>query len=215
MNNAAEQQVVGAPGLAQTADQDISFLNFGGTFFGTAEYLIDGTWDTRADWGGVIYVPSVDDVQEMKVMTNAFTAQYGWSSGNVVNIVTKSGATVSTETLGSSTPTARFDARYYFNNGAQPSFNRNQFGGTIGGPIIKRQTLFLCLLRRRTAIHAFNQFYTLPTTAERARRFFGATGRARRGRTTSEGRSYSGEIYNPFSTRQVTCGGTDSVTGNP
>ena len=38
VNNAAEQQVVGAPGLAQTADQDISFLNFGGTFFGTAEY---------------------------------------------------------------------------------------------------------------------------------------------------------------------------------
>ncbi len=91
VNNAAEQQIVGAPGLAQTADQDISFLNFGGTFFGTAEYLIDGTWDTRVDWGGVIYVPSVDDVQEMKIMTNAFTAQYGWSSGNVVNIVTKSG----------------------------------------------------------------------------------------------------------------------------
>src|SRR6202035_5173225 len=91
VNNAAEQQIVGASGLAQTADQDISFLNFGGTFFGTAEYLIDGTWDTRVDWGGVIYVPSVDAVQEMKIMTNAFTAQYGWSSGNVVNIVTKSG----------------------------------------------------------------------------------------------------------------------------
>ena len=91
VNNAAEEQIVGAPGLSQTADQDISFLNFGGTFFDTAEYLMDGTWDTRADWGGVIYVPSVDDVQEMKILTNAFTAQYGWSSGNVVNIVTKSG----------------------------------------------------------------------------------------------------------------------------
>ena len=92
MNNAAEEQMVGAPGLSQTADQDISFLNFGGTFFDTAEYLLDGTWDTRADWGGVIYMPSVDDVQEMKIQTNAFTAQYGWSSGNVVNIVTKSGS---------------------------------------------------------------------------------------------------------------------------
>src|ERR1700747_2274594 len=88
VNNAAEQQIVGAPGIAQTADQDIFFLNFGGTFFGTAEYLLDGTWDTRVDWGGVIYVPSVDDVQEMKIMTNAFTAQYGWGRGKVVNIVT-------------------------------------------------------------------------------------------------------------------------------
>src|SRR6202041_2419068 len=71
VNNAAEQQGVGAPGLAQTAAQDISFRNFGGTFFDTAEYLLDGSWDTRVDWGGGIYVPSVDDVQGLKLQTNA------------------------------------------------------------------------------------------------------------------------------------------------
>ena len=142
VNNAAEQQVVGAPGLAQTADQDISFLNFGGTFFGTAEYLLDGTWDTRVDWGGVIYVPSVDAVQEMKVMTNAFTAQYGWSSGNVVNIVTKSGTNDFHGDAWEFYANSALDARYYFNNAAQPSFNRNQFGGTIGGPIKKTKLFF-------------------------------------------------------------------------
>lgn len=110
-------------------------MNFGGTFFGTAEYLLDGTWDTRVDWGGVIYVPSVDDVQEMKIMTNAFTAQYGWSSGNVVNIVTKGGSNGFHGDAWEFYANDAFDARYYFNNGAQPSFNRNQFGGTIGGPI--------------------------------------------------------------------------------
>src|ERR1700761_9440146 len=91
VSNAAELQVVGAPGISGSADQDVSFLNFGGTFFNTAEYLLDGTWNTRLDWGGVIYVPSVDDVEEFKIQTNAFTAQYGFSSGNVVNVVTKRG----------------------------------------------------------------------------------------------------------------------------
>src|SRR4029077_17496253 len=89
---AAELQVVGAPGISGSADHDVSFLNFGGTFFDTAESVPDGTSDTHLDWGGVIYVPSVDDVDEFKIQTNAFAAQPGFSSGNVVNVVTKSGS---------------------------------------------------------------------------------------------------------------------------
>ncbi|MFZ1973002.1 MAG: TonB-dependent receptor [Candidatus Acidiferrales bacterium] len=213
VNNAAEQQVVGAPGLAQTADQDISFLNFGGTFFGTAEYLLDGTWDTRVDWGGVIYVPSVDDVQEMKIMTNAFTSQYGWSSGNVVNIVTKSGSNGFHGDAWEFYANDAFDARYYFNNGAQPSFNRNQFGGTIGGPIKRDKLFFFAYYEGERQSTPSTNSYTLPTTAERGGDFSALLG-APVG-TDYLGRPIlAGEIYNPFSTRQVTCGGTDPVTGN-
>ena len=188
VNNAAEQQIVGTPGLAQTADQDISFLNFGGTFFGTAEYLIDGTWDTRVDWGGVIYVPSVDDVQEMKIMTNAFTAQYGWSSGNVVNIVTKSGTNGFHGDAWEFYANNGMDARYYFNNGAQPSFNRNQFGGTIGGPIKKNKLYFFTYYEgERQQHHLPNNIHCLPPRrgAETSRRYWGR----RLGLTISEGRS--------------------------
>jgi hypothetical protein len=214
VNNAAEQQVVGAPGLAQTADQDISFLNFGGTFFGTAEYLIDGTWDTRVDWGGIIYTPSVDDVQEMKIMTNAFTSQYGWSSGNVVNIVTKSGSNGFHGDAWEFYANDAFDARYYFNNGAQPSFNRNQFGGTIGGPIKRDKLFFFAYYEGERQSTPSTNSYTLPTAAERGGDFSALLGSSSIG-TDSLGRPiFSGEIYNPFSTRQVTCGGTDPVTGN-
>ena len=142
VSNAAEDQIVGSPNSSGSADQDVSFLNFGGTFFNTAAYLLDGTYDTRLDWGGVIYVPSVDAVQEFKIQTNAFTSQYGWSSGNVINVVTKSG---SNEIHGDAYEFYRNsheDARYFFNNGAQPSFSRNQFGGTVGGPIRKNKTFF-------------------------------------------------------------------------
>src|ERR1035438_1879003 len=115
VSNTAEEQVVGAPGISGSADQDISFLNFGGTFFDTAEYLLDGSWDTRVDWGGVIYVPSVDDVQEFKIQTNAFTSQYGWSSGNVINVVTKSGTNHFHGDAWGFYRNSAYDARYYFN----------------------------------------------------------------------------------------------------
>jgi len=212
VNNAAEEQVVGSPGLAQTADQDISFLNFGGTFFDTAEYLLDGTWDTRADWGGVIYVPSVDDVQELKIQTNAFTAQYGWSSGNVVNMVTKSGSNEFHGDAYDFYANSNVDARYFFNNGPQPAFHRNQFGGTIGGPIIKNKLFFFAYYEGLRQASPDTTVYTLPTATERTGNF-GALLGAQVG-TDYEGRPiYSGEIYNPFSTRQVACGGTDPVTG--
>jgi hypothetical protein len=213
VNNAAEEQVVGSPGLAQTADQDISFLNFGGTFFDTAEYLVDGTWDTRADWGGVIFVPSVDDVQELKIQTNAFTAQYGWSSGNVVNMITKSGSNELHGDAYEFYANSNFDAKYFFNNGAQPAFHRNQYGATIGGPIIKNKLFFFAYYEGLRQASPDTNVYTLPTTAERGGDFSALLG-AQVG-TDYEGRPiYAGELYNPFSSRQVTCGMLDTVTND-
>ena len=166
VSNTAEEQVVGAPGISGSADQDISFLNFGGTFFDTADYLLDGTYDTRVDWGGVIYVPSVDDVQEFKIQTNAFTSQYGWSSGNVMNVVTKSG-----------TNGFHGDAWEFYRNSAgcalflqqrtQPAFHRNQYGATIGGPIRKNKTYFFAYYEGLKQATPATFVGTMPTTAER------------------------------------------------
>jgi Carboxypeptidase regulatory-like domain len=212
VNNAAEEQVVGGPGLSQTADQDISFLNFGGTFFDTAEYLIDGTWDTRADWGGVIYVPSVDDVQEMKIETNAFTAQYGFSSGNVVNIVTKSGTNQFHGDAWEFYANSSADAKYYFNNAAQPAFHRNQFGGTIGGPIKKNKLYFFAYYEGLRQASPDTTVFTLPTMAERGGDFSALLNTSDiLGYDYLARPIYSGELYNSFSSHLVTCGGTDNV----
>jgi hypothetical protein len=203
VNNVAEEQIVGGPGLSQDADQDVSFLNFGGTFFDTAEYLVDGTWDTRADWGGVIYVPSVDDVQEMKIQTNAFTAQYGWSSGNVVNIVTKSGTNQFHGDTWEFYANSSADAKNYFQVGENPAFHRNQFGATIGGPIKKNKLYFFAYYEGLRQASPETQFFTLPTTVERTGDFSALLG-APIG-TDALGRPIlSGQIYNPFSTRCLT-----------
>jgi hypothetical protein len=213
VSNAAEEQIVGAPGISGSADQDVSFLNFGGTFFNTAEYLLDGTWDTRLDWGGVIYVPSVDDVQEFKIQTNAFTAQYGFSSGNVINVVTKSG---SNEFHGDGYEFYRnsgADARYFFNNGKQPAFTRNQFGGTIGGPIRKNKTYFFGYFEGLRQSTPATFVGTMPTTAERTGDFSAVLG-GPTGQVDALGRDIlAGAIYNPFSTRQITAGQVDPSTG--
>src|SRR6202021_929154 len=138
VNNSTQAQMVNSNGISGSADQDISFLNCGRTDFGTAVYLLYGTWNTAQDWGGVVYVPSVESVQEFKIQTNAFTAQYGWSSGNVVNVVSKSGTNKFHGDVFEFYRNSALDANSYFNNHngtAKPAFNRNQFGASAGGPL--------------------------------------------------------------------------------
>ncbi|WP_263366263.1 TonB-dependent receptor [Edaphobacter bradus] len=86
----------------------------------------------------------VDAVQEFNVITSDAPAQYGRMSGGVINSITRQG---SNQLHGSAYDFIRnsvFDARSYFDpvGGGEPSFRRNQFGGTLGGPIIRDKTFF-------------------------------------------------------------------------
>ena len=88
-----------------------------------------------------------DDVQEWRDSNERFHRAVRISSGNVVNVVTKSG---SNQFLGDAYEFYRnsaADARYYFNSSAQPNFDRNQFGGTIGGADSQEQDILLRILR--------------------------------------------------------------------
>jgi hypothetical protein len=223
VNNSTQAQMVNSNGISGSADQDISFLNFGGTHFGTAAYLLDGTWNTAQDWGGVVYVPSVENVQEFKIQTNAFTAQYGWSSGNVINVVTKSGTNGFHGDVFEFYRNSALDANNYFNNRnglARPSFNRNQFGGSAGGPLyipgLYKQTektfIFGVYEGLRQSTPA-TLSATVPTQA-----FIGGdfsrllttnvVGRDALGRPI-----YQGAIYDPYSVRAITQGQIDPRTG--
>ncbi len=226
-NSTAGQKVSGG-GTQDTADQDISFLNFGGGFFGTTAFLLDGIWDTASDWGAVVYVPSVDSVDQFKIQTNSFTSQYGFSTGNVINVTTKSGTN---EFHGSAYEFLRndkLDANAYFNNFnglAKPSFRRNQFGASLGGPLTipglykgKDKTFVFGLYEGLRQSTPANFTGTVPTTAFRTGDFSallgpqiianGAPSVDLLGRPILEG-----AIYNPNSGRQVTAGQLDSSTG--
>src|SRR5690349_2313039 len=138
VNNASQRQTISSGGQQGSADQDVSFFNFGGGYFGTTAFLLDGAWDASEGWGGVIYVPSPDNVQEFKVQQNSFTAQYGWSTGNVINVVTKSGTSQIHGDVYDYMRNGALDANNYFNNLSglpRPNSHRNQFGVAVGGPV--------------------------------------------------------------------------------
>jgi hypothetical protein len=85
--------------------------------------------------------PSPDSIQEFRVLTNTFDAEYGRNSGSVVNVVTKSGTNRLHGDVYEFFRNKVLNARNYFES-TRPQFQQNQFGGTLGGPIKKDSTFF-------------------------------------------------------------------------
>ena len=118
--------------------------------------------------------PSPDSIQEFRVLTNNFDAEYGRNSGSVVNVVTKSGTN---DWHGSTYEFFRnkvLNANEYCLTAAdglpceKPQFNQNQFGGTFGGPIKKERTFFFASYEgRRIRQGILSPAVTVPTSQER------------------------------------------------
>ena len=148
------------PGVAGSPDQitdspgSFGEFSMNGARGRSNNYLLDGTDmndgyrnDPAINQGGVFATPSavlpIDAVSDLRVLSN-FEPEYGRNSGAVVNIVTKSGTN---QFHGSAFEYFRndaLDARNFFNTPDQPKapFHNNQFGGSLGGPIVRDKTFF-------------------------------------------------------------------------
>ncbi len=118
--------------------------------------------------------PSPDSIEEFRVLTNTFDAEYGRNSGSVVNVVTKSGTNDLHGSLYEFFRNKVLNADNYCLTGVddvpceKPQFNQNQFGGTFGGPIIKSRTFFFTSYEgRRVRQGISSPAVTVPTLAER------------------------------------------------
>ena len=148
------------PGVAGSPDQITDSPGSFGTFSMNGSrgrsnnFLLDGTDmndgyrnDPAIDEAGVFGDPAtilpLDAVAELRVLSN-YEAEYGRNSGAVVNIVTKSGTNKFHGSALEFFRTGKMGARDYFNFAPDPKnpFNNNQFGGSLGGPIIKDKTFF-------------------------------------------------------------------------
>ena len=119
-----------------------SDFNVGGGRSGSQEILLDGAPNTTPDINRGIINPPVDSVQEFKVQANSYDAEFGRTSGGVVNMVTKSGSNDYHGVAYDFERHSNLDANDFFNNRAgRPltSFQRHQFGGDVGGPILKNK----------------------------------------------------------------------------
>ena len=84
----------------------------------------------------------VDAIQEFSVLTSNYSAEYGKTSGGVINAITRSGTGAFHGSAYEFLRNSVLDARNFFDGPQIPSFKRNQFGGSIGGPIIPKRTFF-------------------------------------------------------------------------
>ena len=111
--------------------------------------------------------PSPDAIDEFRVITNTFDAEYGRNSGAVVNVITKSGTNAFHGNVYEYFRNKALNAQGFFNT-VKPQFNQNQFGGTFGGPIIKDRTFFFVSYEgRRIRQGISSELVAVPTTQER------------------------------------------------
>jgi Carboxypeptidase regulatory-like domain/TonB dependent receptor-like, beta-barrel len=119
-------------------------INTGGNREETVNYMINGITLNNLTFSSISFQPSISTVQEFKVDNSTFSAEYGQSSGAIVNIATRSGGNEFHGELFEFFRNDALDARNFFEHtSSNPApFKRNQFGGNLGGPIIKKKTFF-------------------------------------------------------------------------
>ena len=111
--------------------------------------------------------PSPDSIEEFRVMTSTFDAEFGRNSGSVVNVVTKSGSNVVHGNMYEFLRNQHLNARNFFEV-ARPDFKQNQFGGTLGGPIKRDQSFFFLSYEGRRIHQGIpSATVAVPTEAER------------------------------------------------
>lgn len=137
-------------------------------------YLLDGmdnNSNQHAAQGRTPQVisPSVDAVQEFKVQTTNYSAEFGRNVGGVVNVVIKSGTNEFHGGVFEFVRNEAFNARNFFQEPGSPTpvFRRNQFGGVLGGPIVRNKTFFFVSYEGTKEYTADTAQSTVATPAER------------------------------------------------
>jgi hypothetical protein len=116
-------------------------LSVGGSRPNSTDWLLDGVDNNELTAGGIGVFSSIDDIQEFKVLTYSYSAEFGTRAGPTVLVTTKSGTNDFHGTLYEFVRNTDLDAKGDFDT-TTPKFNLNQFGGSVGGPIRHNKTFF-------------------------------------------------------------------------
>ena len=189
-------------------------LSVGGSRPQSTDWLFDGNDNNELTAGGIAILPSIDAIQEFKVLTYNYSAEYGTRAGPTVLVTSKSGSDQFHGSLFEFFRNTKLDARSYF-AATREQFNLNQFGGSLGGPIRKGKTYFFIDYQAKRQRHGIESTGLVPTAAMMGGDFtldpFGNT----RGSASS---SFA-NLVNPYSASPFECDNTgtpivpDSASG--
>ena len=133
-----------------------------------SEYIYDGISVLQPEPGQVALYPVIDAIEEFRVDTNSYSAEYGRSNGGVIMVNQKSGSNVLHGTLFEFFRNEKLNARNLFaTTGPKPRFRRNQFGGVLGGPIQKNRTFFFADWQGTRLNTGVVRTSTLPSLAQK------------------------------------------------
>jgi hypothetical protein len=162
------------PGITSYSAQTAGGNQYGTTFSvnGTRtnqdSFYLDGAFDTSLFITGGNLIPNPDALQEFRLLTNNFDAEYGRFPGGVVNVITRSGGNAFHGAVYDYFRNSALNLKNYFNTTITP-LKQNQFGGTFGGPIIHHKAFFFGSyegLRIVTPTIIASQSLSTPTPAE-------------------------------------------------
>jgi hypothetical protein len=182
-----------------------SNFNALGSQANTNAWMVDGIVDNEYTFNTVMVQPSVESIAEFKVLTGSYAANYGVGAG-VVSVSTRSGANALHGEVFLYLRNSAVDARNYFARVGsavqKPAYRRGQFGGAVGGAIIKDKLFYFADYYGQRSLKGIVNQNNVPTAAERIGDFSGYT-------------NTSGQlipIYDPLSTVATTTNGTTKYT---
>ena len=154
------------PGYGLRANTSVSI---NGSQTGNNSYLVDGMYDKGLWLNNLVIVPTIDSIQETRVMSSNYSAQYGAAAGGVTVVQSKSGTNDYHGSLYEFLRNDKLDANTFFSNkagAAKPTLRRNEFGGTIGGAIRKNKTFFFGDYQGIRLAQPTTTISTIPTAAQ-------------------------------------------------
>jgi hypothetical protein len=141
-------------------------ISVSGGYAGKTEFLLDGITDQEQLYSGIQFTPSVDAIQEFKVQSSSFSAEYGRGDA-IINGTIKAGTNEFHGDLYDFLRNSALDARNFFNIGQKAQLQQNQFGGTLGGPIVRNRTFFFVNYEGSRVRQGNSSNSLVPTEAER------------------------------------------------
>jgi len=134
-------QDVGASAFSPSGDLNAGNISINGQREFANSFMVNGS-DVEEDVNmGTAIIPNLDSIAEFRILTNNFDAEYGEYSGGQINVITKSGSNAFHGDVFEFLRSTNLDARNYFSP-SRGSFDQNQFGGTLGGPVTRNRIFF-------------------------------------------------------------------------